>query len=80
MNRRDEERKGEENWERRKGKRQGEGKKLKSNMNHKGREISEGGGKKGKRKSYLPMLCSVQCAQPISVQLVANFFILFYQL
>ena len=43
-------------------------------MNQKGREISEGGDGKGKGKL---LANTVQCAHPISVHLVANFFIYF---
>ena len=51
--------KGKENGKGGRGRDRGRERKRKSNMNKIGREISEEGGKKGKRKSYLPKLCSV---------------------
>ena len=76
MNRWDIERKGEEKWKRRKGKRQGEGKRkeMQYESKRKGNIIGRG---KEREKENLPLLAN---ANTTSVQLQENFFLLFYQL
>ena len=71
--------KGKKNGKGGRGRDRGRERKRKSNMNEIGRDISEGRGNKGKRKSYLPILCSVHSTHTlrISVQLVANFYFYF---
>ena len=68
--------KGKKNGKGGRGRDRGRERKRKNNKNTKRRVRSEVGGNKGKRKSHLPILCSVHTLR-ISVQLVANFYFYF---